>query len=81
LPSTSEEAKELETRSFFEGDLQLYREFAHPSGWNRDSVRRFLSDEFEAIPEIRTITARTPPVFSSNHAPFLLGPSSRALRD
>jgi hypothetical protein len=73
LPATSPEAKSLETRGFYDGDLSLYREFRHPSGWDRAAVRRFLSEEFEATPEIRGIIARTPPVFTSNHAPFFLG--------
>jgi hypothetical protein len=72
LPATGEEAKELDTRSFFEGDLSLYREFRHPSGWDRPAVRRFLAEDFESVPELRSILRRTPPVFSSNHAPFFL---------
>jgi hypothetical protein len=72
LPASSAEARSLETRSFYEGELSLYSEFTHPSGWDRLSVRRFLAEDFESIPEIRAITARTPPVFTSNHAPFFL---------
>jgi hypothetical protein len=53
LPAMSVEAKSLDTRNFFEGDLSLYREFSHPSGWDRAAVRRFLSEDFQAIPEIR----------------------------
>ena len=70
LPAASVEAKSLDTRNFYEGDLSLYREFSHPSGWDRTAVRRFLEEDFQAIPEIRSIVKRTPPVFSSNHAPF-----------
>jgi hypothetical protein len=72
LPASSLEARSLETKGFYDGDLSLYSEFRHPSGWDRAAVRRFLSDDFEAIPEIREIVARTPPVFTSNHAPFFL---------
>jgi hypothetical protein len=72
LPAMSAEAKRLETRSFFEGDLTLYKDFRHPLGWDRSVVRRFLAEDFEAVSEIRSIVNRTPPVFSSNHAPFFL---------
>lgn len=72
LPASGEEAASLATKSFYEGDLSLYREFEHPAGWNRNVVRRFLADDFEAEPLIKAIVARTPPVFTSNHAPFFL---------
>jgi hypothetical protein len=80
LPATSLEAQRLETRSFFEGDLTLYKEFSHPSGWDRAAVRRFLAEDFESVPEIRAIVNRTPPVFSSNHAPFFLEPMKSMLK-
>lgn len=70
LPVASEEARGLATRPFYQGELSLYREFVHPRGWNRDAVRAFLADEFEAEPAIQAILARNPPVFTSNHAPF-----------
>ena len=76
LPVASAEVPRLETRAFYEGDLSLYRAFVHPGGWNRDAVRAFLAEEFNADPAIKTILARTPPVFTSNHAPFFL-PSTR----
>lgn len=72
LPVASAEAHHLETRAFYDGDLSLYREFAHPRGWNRDVVRAFVTEEFDAEPAIKTILARTPPVFTSNHAPLFL---------
>ena len=74
LPASSAEARGLETEEFYEGELSLYSRFRHPSGWDRNRVRDFLREDFEAIPEIRGIVARTPPVFTSNHAPFFLGP-------
>jgi hypothetical protein len=80
LPATSIESEKLVTRNFFEGDLSLYREFSHPAGWDRAAVRRFLAEDFEAIPEIRSIVMRTPPVFSSNHAPFFLEGGAVSLR-
>jgi radical SAM family protein len=74
LPVASAEVPRLETRAFYDGDLSLYREFAHPRGWNRDVVRAFVADEFDAEPAIKAILGRNPPVFTSNHAPlFLLG--------
>jgi hypothetical protein len=78
LPVASAEAPRLATRAFYEGDLALYREFAHPRGWNRDAVRHFLAEEFDADPAIKPILARTPPVFTSNHAPFFLHTAARA---
>ena len=72
LPVASAEVPGLETRAFYEGDLALYREFAHPSGWNREAVRAFVAEEFDADPAIKAILARNPPVFTSNHAPFFL---------
>jgi hypothetical protein len=72
LPMASAGVPHLETQAFYEGDLSLYRAFIHPGGWNRDVVRAFLAEEFNADPAIKTILARTPPVFTSNHAPFFL---------
>jgi hypothetical protein len=72
LPVASAEVDRLETRAFYDGDLALYREFTHPRGWNRDTVRKFLAEEFHPEPSIAAILARTPPVFTSNHAPFFL---------
>lgn len=72
LPVASPEVARLETRPFYQGELSLYREFTHPRGWNRDQVRAFLAEEFEAEPPIRAILGRTPPIFTSSHAPFFL---------
>jgi len=74
LPATSAEAAGMETRDFYEGDLALYREFTHPAGWNRAQVRRFLADDFAGHPSIAPILRRTPPVFTSSHAPFFVEP-------
>jgi hypothetical protein len=77
LPASSPEAATLETRDFYDGDLSLYRDFVHPAGWDRDEVRAFIAKEVVGDPAIRKIAARTPPVFTSNHAPFFLrGPST-----
>jgi hypothetical protein len=77
LPAYSNEARVLDTVDFYEGDLSLYREFIHPSGWSRDRVRRFLSGTFKKPAAIRTILNSDPPFFTSNHAPFLTGSSKR----
>jgi len=52
--------------------LSLYRDFDHPTGWDRYKIRRFLKTEFKGTPEIREILGRTPPYFTANHAPFFL---------
>jgi len=70
LPAYCPEAGTLDTSDFYEGDLSLYREFRHPSGWNRDQVRRFLAREFRSVPALRAIINNDPPFFTSNHAPF-----------
>jgi hypothetical protein len=70
LPAYSDEAAALQTVSFYEGDLSLYREFAHPAGWDRVQVRRFLSKEFKKPAPIRKILSNDPPFFTSNHAAF-----------
>lgn len=73
LPAYGEDAQGLDTIDFYEGDLSLYREFAHPLGWDRGRVRRFLAKEFTRPAPIRRILGNDPPFFTSNHAPFLGG--------
>ncbi len=72
LPAYGREAERLDTLDFYAGDLSLYREFVHPSGWRRDRVRRFLSAKFKKPSAIRNILNNDPPYFTSNHAPFLM---------
>jgi radical SAM superfamily enzyme YgiQ (UPF0313 family) len=72
LPAYSEEAKELDTIEFYQGDLSLYKEFVHPKGWNRDKVRQFLAKEFKKSSVIKAVINNDPPFFTSNHAPFLV---------
>ncbi|MGA6924416.1 MAG: radical SAM protein, partial [Desulfosarcina sp.] len=55
LPATGNQARGLDTMDFYAGDLSLYRDFIHPRGWNRNRVRRFLSQTFKKSPAIRTI--------------------------
>ena len=71
LPAYSREARALDTVPFYQGDLSLYREFVHPSGWNRDRVRRFLAGEFKKPAAIRAILQNDPPFFTSNHAALM----------
>ena len=73
MPVASDEAATLETSSFFEADLAIYRDFVHPRGWSRAKIRRFLDSTFRKAPEINTIIRRDPPFFTSNHASFLAG--------
>jgi hypothetical protein len=70
LPVCGPEAEEVETEDFYEGDLSIYRQFRHPLGWDRSSVRRFLDREFKRHPAVAAILRRDPLFFTSNHAPF-----------
>lgn len=72
MPAAGAEANQLETRPFYEGDLSLYTDFVHPSGWSRALVRQFLDKEFARHPVIAGILRRDPPLFTSNHAPFFV---------
>jgi hypothetical protein len=72
LPTYGPDAQKLQTGDFYEGDLSLYRSFPHPRGWDRHLVRGFLSREFKKHPAIAPILRKTPPIFTSNHAPFLV---------
>ena len=72
LPAYSPEVKELDTDAFYEGDLSLYRSFLHPRGWGRNCVRQFLSHEFKKHPAVASIMRKSPPIFTSNHAPFFV---------
>ena len=79
LPAYASEAETLDTGEFYDGDLSLYRRFAHPRGWNRGEVRRFLEREFKKEPAIAAILRRDPPLFTSNHAPFLVMAAARSI--
>jgi radical SAM superfamily enzyme YgiQ (UPF0313 family) len=70
LPAHSRGAATFDTTDFYDGDLSLYQEFLHPSGWDRNRVRPFLSKVFKKQAAIRTILNNDPPYFTSNHAPF-----------
>lgn len=71
LPLCSGEIVNLNVSDFYEGDLSLYRNFSHPSGWDRGEVRRFLDTTFKRSPGIAAILRKDPPFFTSNHAPFI----------
>jgi len=70
MPAGAAEAMALQTREFSEGDLSLYRDFTHPQGWDRRSVRRFMERVFKKHPAVAAIRRREVPIFTSNHAPF-----------
>ena len=72
MPIYGPEVQQLETRTFYEGDLSLYTSFDHPKGWSRQLIRQFLDKEFKRHPAIAPILRRDPPVFTSNHAPFFV---------
>ena len=72
MPVNAPEAGQMETKSFYEGDLSLYTGFDHPKGWSRSLIRQFLDKEFKRHPAIGSILRRDPPVFTSNHAPFFV---------
>ncbi|MBU0665165.1 MAG: radical SAM protein [Proteobacteria bacterium] len=72
MPVCSPEAQDLHTQDFYEGDLSLYSDFVHPQGWGRKAIRTFLDKEFKRHPAIIPILQRDPPIFTSNHAPFML---------
>ncbi|MHB8790535.1 MAG: B12-binding domain-containing radical SAM protein [Desulfobulbaceae bacterium] len=76
MPVCSPEAGSLQVSNFSEGDLSLYTDFAHPRGWDRKAIRRFLDQEFKRSPAIAAILRRDPPLFTSNHAPFFPGDES-----
>ncbi len=70
MPIYGPQARGMETKTFYEGDLSLYASFDHPAGWSRLLTRQFLDKEFKRHPAISAILRRDPPVFTSNHAPF-----------
>ena len=72
LPAEAQQVHRIKTRSFYDGDLSLYVDFEHPRGWHRKEVRQFLDREFKRHPSVASILRRTPPVFTSNHAPFFV---------
>jgi hypothetical protein len=71
LPVGSHQADDLELRDFYTGDLALYSDFTHPKGWTRSKVRRFVEKKLKKHPQIQPIIRRDPPIFTSNHAPFM----------
>lgn len=72
MPVHGPETGEIETRSFYEGDLSLYTGFRHPHGWSRKEVRHFLANEFRKDEAVASILRRDSPYFTSNHAPFFV---------
>lgn len=79
LPVHGPETDSLRTRDFYTGDLALYQEFEHPSGWNRNRVRNFIDRTVKRHPAVAAILRREPPSFGSNHAPlFAMIPHGRS---
>ncbi len=72
MPIYGPEARQVETRTFYEGDLSLYTSFDHPKAWSRQRIRRYLDKEFRRHSAIAPILRRDPPVFTSNHAPLFV---------
>jgi hypothetical protein len=72
MPVAAAEVSGLRTSSFYDGDLSLYTDFDHPSGWNRKEVRLFVENEFKRHPAVSAILRKEPPIFTSNHAPFFV---------
>ncbi|MBU0967738.1 MAG: radical SAM protein [Proteobacteria bacterium] len=79
MPVCGPDAHNLQISDFYEGDLSLYTDFAHPLGWHRSKVRRFLDREFKRHPAIAAIIRRDPHLFTSNHAPFFNVPAFQRL--
>ncbi|MBI5551525.1 MAG: radical SAM protein [Desulfobacterales bacterium] len=75
LPLGSPDAAGLALRDFYDGDLALYRDFEHPSGWDRAKARRFVERVFKKHPLVQPIVRRDPPLFTSNHAAFFIPPA------
>lgn len=71
LPVASAQINALAHKAFYQGDLALYRDFAHPKGWDRPQVRRFVEKQFKKDPHIQPIVRRDPLYFTSNHAAFM----------
>ncbi len=79
MPIYGPEAHQMETKTFYEGDLSFYTGFDHPKGWSRQLIRQFLDKEFKRHPAIASILRRDPPVFTSNHAPFFVMNSKHSI--
>ncbi len=72
MPAVQDTDSAHTIRNFSDADLSLYTDFVHPAGWDRKSVRAFLDQRFKRHPAIAPIITRKPPLFGSNHAPFLV---------
>jgi hypothetical protein len=72
LPADHPDARKMDAKPFSDADLPLYADFIHPRGWDRKAVRQFLDKQFKRHPKTADILRRTPPGFTSNHAPFFV---------
>lgn len=72
MPVCGSDSYDFETRRFYDGDLSLYTDFAHPEGWGRKQVKHFLDTEFRKHSAVSLILKNDPAVFTSNHAPLFV---------
>ena len=70
LPRFSEDAGDLETKEFYNGDLSLYLNFVHPAEWDRRQIKQFLDKKFKKQVSYGSCIRKNPAFFSSNHAAF-----------
>jgi len=73
LPREADFPGALPGAEWEEEPLGLYRR-STDGGWDRSAARRYLSGDLQGSAAIRAILRRTPPWFTSNHAPFFAGP-------
>ncbi|MGL1930680.1 MAG: radical SAM protein [Desulfotalea sp.] len=72
MPICGEEANKYQTVRHNDGDLSVYVDFIHPTGWDRKKVRDFLENKFKKNEKIAKIMQQNPQYFTSNHAPFTM---------
>jgi radical SAM superfamily enzyme YgiQ (UPF0313 family) len=72
MPAVQDADSAHAVRVFSDADLSLYTDFVHPAGWDRKAVRGFLDQRFNRHDAITPIIKRKPPLFGSNHAPFIV---------
>ena len=73
MPAVQDADPAYAARDFSDADLSLYTDFVHPARWDRKTVRAFLDQRFKRHNAIAQIIKHKPPLFGSNHAPFLIG--------
>ena len=71
MPIYGPQTEQMETKSFYEGDLSLYTDFDHPKGWSRSLIRQFLDKEFKRHPAIAQILKKRPTCIYLESCPVL----------